>query len=82
MKKYVVVEACWDVDGNPFCWVQGPFTYKEAKDMFDCSLMMELGMDPNENGEEQADYHRKYANIDKYDDYESRYLLQVNEVVK
>lgn len=79
-KKYVFVSAGWDIDGNPFCWVHGPFTYKEAKDMFDCSLMMELGMDPNEDGEEQADYHRKYTNIDKWDDYEGRCLLQVKEL--
>ncbi len=79
-KKYVFVSAGWDVDGNPFCLVHGPSTYKEAKDEFDCSLMIELGIDPEEDGKEQADYHRKYANIDKYDDYEGRYLLQVKEM--
>lgn len=79
-KKYVFVNAGWDMDGNPFCWVHGPSTYKEAKDMFDCNLMMELGMDPEGDGEEQANYHRKYANIDKWDDYEGRHLLQVKEL--
>ena len=79
-KKYVFVNAGWDMDGKPFCFVHGPSTYKDAKDLFDCYLMMELGIDPEGDEEEQANYHRKYAGIDKYDDYESRCLLQVKEL--
>ena len=31
MKKYIVVEAGWDIEENPFVWVDGPFNkyYKE-----------------------------------------------------
>lgn len=77
-KKYVVVEAGWDVKADPFVWVDGPFNnYEDAKNDFDAKLMMQLGMDPNDD-EYIKEYQRsKCSKADKYDDYDDRYLLSI-----
>ena len=44
-KKYIVVEAGWDIKADPFVWVDGPFNnYEDAKNDFDAKLMMQLGI--------------------------------------
>lgn len=77
-KKYVVVEAGWDMDAEPFCYVTKPSAYKKAKEEFDSRLMAHLGYSDDDNGVEN--YNSKYAKVDKYDDYIGRYLLCVKEI--
>ena len=82
IKKYIVVEAGWDIEAGPFVWVDGPFTsYEDAKSDFDCKLMMQLGMDPNDD-EYIKEYQRsKYSKVNKYDDC-NHYLIYIKELVE
>lgn len=78
MKKYVVVEAGWDMDNKPFCNITKPSAYEKAKEEFDSRLMAYLGYS-NDNDDVKK-YNSKYAKVDKYDDNIGYYLLCVKEI--
>ena len=81
-KKYIVAEAGWDYDGEPFVDTQMFNTHEEAKDEFIDRLMLELGYERS-NDEDVAKFKKEYAakiNEGKYNDYTQRYLLAIEEV--
>lgn len=85
---YIVVEAGFDIDDEPYANLAKCFSMSEAREVFIEKLKNfvcyeEPEEDPDEDEEPPQSFEEEYdENIytGKYVDYDERYLLQIKEV--
>ena len=79
MKRFILVESGWDVDGESFVVAETFGSYEKAEQAFREHLMMQLGYDASceEDAEKFKRYYQKYVEQGKYDDFEEKFILKI-----